>query len=312
MENTELDNSEKKSGNTKVTVLIIMIVALLGGVGYLGYNTSEQNDQITQKDATIKVTKDSLGSKIKEIENLSLELQQAADSLSAKGQDITALEEQIRKLEGKVAAAKRGERSAIRGLTDLKKKYEDLLAAKDLEILALKGQIDTLRTQVTTLEKDKLVLGDTILNLRNITSDLSEKIGLAAVLRAENIAVAALTNKGKPIPKEPFKAKAIHKLSISFTLADNKIAKQNSKPVMMRLIEPSGAVLFDNATGGGTFTTTAGKELPYTATEEVSFSNSKQKVTFNYVKGSVFKPGNYTVEVYAEGHQIGDKKFVVK
>src|SRR4051794_23176481 len=95
MENTELDNSEKKSGNSKVVILIVMIVALLGGVGYLGYNTSEQNDQIVQKDGTIKVTKDSLSSKIKEIENLSLELQQAADSLSAKGQDITELEEQI-------------------------------------------------------------------------------------------------------------------------------------------------------------------------------------------------------------------------
>jgi DNA repair ATPase RecN len=312
MENTELDNSEKKSGNTKIVVLIIMILALLGGVGYLAYNTSEQNVLITQKDATIKVTKDSLSSKIKEIENLSLELQQAADSLSAKGQDITALEEQIRKMEGRIAAAKRGERSAIKGLTELKLKYESLLAFKDHQIDSLKGQIDTLRTQVTGLEKDKLVLGDTILNLRNVTSDLTEKISLAAVLRAENIKVAAFTNKGKAIPKEPFKAKAIHKLSVSFTLADNKIAKKDNKPVMMRLVEPNGAVLFDNATGGGTFTTTAGKELPYTATEDLAFSNSKQKVTFNYVKGSPFKPGNYSIEVFAEGHEIGDGKFVVK
>jgi hypothetical protein len=312
MENTELDNSEKKSGNTKIVALVIAIIALLGGVGYLAYNTSEQNDQIVQKDQTIKVTKDSLSSKIREIENLSLELQQRADSLSARNQDVTALEEQIRTLERKVAAAKRGERTALRGLNDLEKKYKDLLAAKDFQIDSLKGQIDTLRVQVAGLVKDKLTLGDTILSLRNVTTDLTEKINLAAVLRAENLKVDAFTNKGKAIAKAPFKAKAIHKLSISFTLADNKVAKKDTKPVMMRLVEPNGAVLFDNATGGGTFTTTAGRELPYTATEDLSFSNTKQKLTFNYVKGSPFKPGNYTVELYAEGHQIGDGKFEIK
>jgi hypothetical protein len=311
-ENTEFD-TEQKSGNTKVIVLIIMIVALLGGVGYLVYNTSQQSDLITQHEQTIQVTKDTLSLKIKEIENLTLELQSTADSLSARGEDVTRLEEEIRKAQGRVNAARRGEKTAIRELSNYKKKYEDLLASNKLVIDSLLGKIDTLRSQVVSLEKDKLVLGDEILNLKNITTDLSEKISLAAVLRAENIKIEAFAPKStKAFPKEPYKAKAIAKLMISFSLAENQVAKKDSKPVMIRVVEPSGAVLFDNATGGGTFTTSAGTELPYTATQTIDFSNSRQRLSFSYIKGSVYKPGNYTVELYAEGHQIGDSKFVVK
>jgi peptidoglycan hydrolase CwlO-like protein len=311
-ENKEYDN-ENKGGNTKFVVLIIVIVALLGGVGYLGYTANEQGDQIVQKDETIKVTKDTLSAKIKELEDLTLELQRTTDSLSARGEDVTRLEAEIRKAQGRINAARRGERTAIKEMGNYKKRYDDLLASTKLIIDSLKITIDTLRTQIVTLEKDKLVMGDEISNLKNVNTDLSEKISLAAVLRAENIKIQAFAPKAKvAIPKEPYKAKAIQKLVVAFNLAENGVAKKDSKPVMIRIVEPNGAVLFDNATGGGTFTTSAGRELPYTATEEISFSNSRQMVAFNYVKGSPYKPGKYTVEIYAEGHQIGDAGFTVK
>jgi peptidoglycan hydrolase CwlO-like protein len=311
-ENTEHDN-EKKGGNAKFVVLIVMIVALLGGVGYLGYTTNEQGEQIVQKDQTIKVTKDTLSAKIEELENITLRLTSTADSLRERGQDVTRLEAELRKAQGRINAARRGERTALAEMGNYKKRYDDLLASTTRTIDSLKITIDTLRTQVVTLEKDKLMMGDEISNLKNVNTDLAEKISLAAVLRAENIKIQAFAPKAKtPIPKEPYKAKSIQKLVVAFNLAENGVAKKDNKPVMIRIVEPNGAVLFDNATGGGTFTTSAGRELPYTATEEISFSNSRQVVAFNYVKGSPYKPGKYTVEIYAEGHQIGDAGFTVK
>ena len=111
--------------------------------------------------------------------------------------------------------------------------------------------------------------------------------------------------------KDGFKAKKVDKLKVVFNLADNKVAKKDSKQVMLRVIDPSGAVLFDNTTGGGTFTA-VGKEIPYTAMQEISFSNTKQKLTYNYVKGSAYVPGKYKIELYCESHMIGEGQFLVK
>ena len=90
------------------------------------------------------------------------------------------------------------------------------------------------------------------------------------------------------------------------------MAKKDTKELILRIIEPSGTVLFDLSSGGGSFTNAEGKTDFYTDKQNVMFDNSKQTITFLYSKGSEYEEGTYKVEVYAQGYLIGEGSFVVK
>jgi uncharacterized protein HemX len=304
---------KEKKGSGLLVGLIIVIVLLAGALaagGYYFMTSQEQETKIASQDKSIKSKNDTISAQITEIKRYQDELQAKSDSLLALGQSNADLEAKIQLIQRKLVVAQRNV-SDLKALKAEIEKYKALLAAKDHEIDSLKTMEAGYKTQITTLEQDKQIMGDTVNNLRTSKQELAEKIALASILRAENIKVTPLDKKGKELKIDNVKAKKVDKLKVVFNLADNKVAKKDAKQVMIRVIDPSGAALFDNTTGGGTFTA-GGKELPYTAMQDISFSNTKQKLTFTYVKGSVYAPGSYKVEVYTEGHMIGDAGFTLK
>ncbi len=80
---------------------------------------------------------------------------------------------------------------------------------------------------------------------------------------------------------------------------------------MIRIIDENGQVLFDVARGSGTFIY-QGKEEFYTASQDILFDNTRQKLSFLYDKGSEYAPGTYTMEVYTDDYRMGSGTFVVK
>ena len=55
-----------------------------------------------------------------------------------------------------------------------------------------------------------------------------------------------------------------------------------------------------------------GKEIPYTLKTDLLFDNRRPEVAFIYLKGSSYKPGKHTVELYSEGFSIGTGTFLIK
>ena len=109
-----------------------------------------------------------------------------------------------------------------------------------------------------------------------------------------------------------YKAKKIDKVKVSFRLAPNGLAQQNEKEIYMRILDPSGAVLSDMATGSGEFTY-AGEGMIYTAMQRINFDNSRQQVNFVYGRGNQrFNPGRHAIEIYSEGFRIGEGEFTVR
>ena len=80
---------------------------------------------------------------------------------------------------------------------------------------------------------------------------------------------------------------------------------------MICVIGPDDNVLFDVASGSGTFMF-KGKEEFYTAKQEILFDNTRQKLTFDYDKGSEYAPGAYHLKVYTDDYLMGEKEFMVK
>lgn len=305
----ETNNGTRKD-SSKV-IMMVIIAVLLCVIGYLLFNTSKKTEELETK--TQRISSDSLtiSGKVKELEELQLAYQRIKMDREAMGLSNDSLNQEINKLNEYIAKVKRDKNVTSSKLNEMIAKLKADLDTKDAELVALRGQNDTLKTNVASLEKERTTLSDTITSLTTKKTELEEKVAIASILKAENAKVTVINKKGKELDKEEFKAKVVDKLKVSFSLAENRVARKDKKQIMMKLIQPDGSTLFDLATGGGFFIVD-GKEVPYTAKKEIEFDNSKQNVTFVYVKGSPYKEGKYTIEMYGDGNKIGETTLAVK
>ncbi|HYG19152.1 MAG TPA: chromosome segregation protein SMC, partial [Ohtaekwangia sp.] len=139
---------------------------------------------------------------------------------------------------------------------------------------------------------------------------LATKVAIASQLKAENLKIVALNDRGKE-RESPFKNRQVGQLKVEFNIAENEVAPIEGKKIMIRIIDEDGQVLFDVARGSGTFIYN-GKEEFYTASQEILFDNTQQRLTYLYEKGSDYAPGTYTLEIYTDDYKMGSGQFSVK
>ena len=83
-------------------------------------------------------------------------------------------------------------------------------------------------------------------------------------------------------------------------------------PISCSLSAASTTFLVSSSQPKRVFTVT-GKEVAFTAKQSFQYTNDGQTVAVTYPRGGVaYKPGKYSVELYAEGFQIGTGAFEVK
>ncbi len=306
--------SKKDNSGSKKGLVIALFVILAAVIGILLYMNMQKANQIETQHNTIELKDQELNKKIEEISGLKTELEQIkqqrdeiglkSDSLQLKIDNLNAM---VKELKSKNAGNYQKRVDFEKQLSEIKKQRDNLLN----EIAEFKTKNEQLSSEVQNLSTEKTQLGDSISNLKNTKSELEAKVAIASILKADNLKIEVMDSKGKVREGDEFKSKRIDKLKVTFTLADNKVAKKDKKNLYLRLIEPSGAALFDMATGGGSFEVD-GKNVSYTAKQNVEFSNTKQLVTFVYSKGSEYVRGTHKIEIYQDEYQIGEASFTVK
>jgi cell division protein FtsB len=302
---------QTKNDNPK-PILIGIIVLLLGVIGYLLMKSNKQEEVIKVKEEKIQTDSLAIDAKVKELDDLKLAYERIKQDREAMGLSNDSLNQEISKLNTYISQVKRGDQKKIKELDAMIAKMKADIDAKDQELATLRAENDTLKTNIVVLNKEKNIMSDTIVALNTKKTELQEKVEIASILRAENIRVVVINRKGKEVDKEEFKSKLVDKIRLEFNLGDNRVARKDKKKIYFRLVQPDASVLYDLATGGGFFTSAEGKEIPYTLKQDVEFDNSKQKMTFVYVKGSPYKIGNHTLEVYHEGNKIGETSLIIK
>ena len=304
----------KKSGSNKgLLIAFIIILALINAVQLFLYRTN--TNTIKEQSATISSNKTKIDSMTVQLDNLKKDLESKLQEIAALQGDTTSLHNQIQELE-------RVKRSLQFTNSNWQKKYDEAIAIRDASVRVrddASREVDRLKSLLakadTIITNQKFIIverEDTIMKITREKQKLASKVAIASVLRAENFAVEALNAKGKADTDGQFKAKKIDKIKVTFTLAENMVAEKGGRDVYLRLVEPDGAALFDLANGGGSFQSTEGKETFYTMKQTILFENKGQKVSYEYKKGSNYKPGNNKVEIWCEGVKIGESKFTVK
>jgi cell division protein ZapB len=307
---SETPTIEPQKGNKASIIigLLSMVIIIQSVKIFLDYREKgEMNHQIETTTTDLTDTRQRLV-------EIGDELDQKITEIQKLGGDVDDLKAAKAEVETQLKRNMAWSAKAIKELKDRVAGYEELLKSKDDEIQKLTSLNTNLfsenRVLKTELNTQKSKLGDSISVLTKNKEELASKVAIASQLKAENIKVVALNEKGKE-RDSPFRSRQLEKLKVEFNLADNKVARIEGKKIMVRLTDENGQVIFDMAKGSGTFILN-GKEEWYTAMQEILFDNTKQKLTFVYEKGTEYASGNYLIEILADDYKLGSAQFVVR
>lgn len=268
---------------------------------------SEYKQQLT-------VTTEDLTDTKQRLTEISAELDQKITEIQKLGGDVDDLKKAKAEIETQLKRNISWSSKAIKELKDRVAGYEELLKAKDVELEQLKSMNTSLfsenRNLKTEINTQKSKLSDSITRLSKNKEELASKVAIASQLKAENVKVVSVSEKGKE-RESPFRSRQLEKLKVEFNLAENKVAPIEGKKIYIRLIDENGQVIFDMARGSGSFIMN-GKEEWYTSVQEILFDNTKQKLSFVYEKGSEYAAGKYQIEIITDSYRMGGISFVVK
>ena len=326
METTQNNNN---NGNGILKAALAVAMLFIGFLGYLLYDSKKTNTNqeqvITQKVEQLANTKSRLDSVSTQLDAKIAEIQ----SLGGRVDELVAAKEQLEKDKKALKNAKFFNSKQY----DAKiQEYVALLTEKDQVIAQLKSENENLTAQTVTLSKEKEVLvqekqvfieentglkgekeklTQTVADYSSKNEELTKKVKTGAQLKAQNLQVYAVKANGKVKDGGKYRAKKVDQLKLAFTLPSNAITEKENKEIMVRIMDADGAVISDSATGSSVFNFD-GKEMAYTTKGTVAYTNNDQNVEMLYARGTAYRSGNYTVELYSEGFKIGQGNFIIK
>lgn len=241
------------------------------------------NAEIGQfEDRELQITNDSLVQQYNEAKNrvnsLLQELEREKRSNKANREKIKQLENEITTLKG------------------IAKHYLE-------EIKRLNEENEGLRQELSTQKDRNENLARENASVSRSNAQLSETVQLAKKLNITGLSLTAFKKNDKT-EKNITKAK---KLGVSFTVSPNNTASAGRKNFYIRIISPEGSLL-----GSGPSFSYDGTSITSTAMREMEYDNNELKVSIYWTVNSTLTPGDYTVEVFADGYRLGTGRFTMK
>lgn len=316
-----MQNESEKKQSVAWAIVAVLAVA----VAMLGFLFFQQRAELTDQEATVMEKVREVAATRTTLDSISTVLNMKIAEVEKLGGDVTELNKVKVQLEAdKLALSQTKKVETGKYLTKIKE-YEKFLAEKDVEIAQLQEQnqmlvssndslnttVGSLRTERETLVQRQTQLSDSVMTYTAQNKELSEKVNRAAALKAQNFKVLAVTSKGKTREDDAYKAKRVDKIKMVFDLPENPLTREERKDIYVRVLDPEGAVLSDDAMGSGEFEVN-GQETKYSTRETVAYQNNNQKVEMVYDNSAQFRPGKYSIELYAEGYRIGGGNFVIR
>lgn len=243
---------------------------------------SELNEMMQSYDA-LKTDNDTLNSE------LFVARTRVKDLMVEIGQLKKASYSQISKYQDEVGSLRRIMRNYIVQVDSLNRRNQQLMA----ENAQVKQNYMEVESQNKTLQEEK--------------NQLSQRVERAAQLEALNLSVTAVNKKGSSINNR----EKAEKLVINFTLSKNITAKRGNKNIYVRILRPDQILLTNSAKELFQF---EDLKIPYSAMREVTYEGNELPVNIFWDNQGKepFMPGVYTIDVFADGNNIGTTTFSFK
>ena len=283
--------------NKKVLVGIILL--LLAGMGWLGYDLMQQRQANKDMEELAALDKQEME---KEYQNFAAQYSEMKtfiknDSIIA---ELTAEQARTQQLLEELKRTKANDAAEI---TRLKKELATVRAVLRSYVI----QIDSLnRLNQNLMDENNRVrseLAQSTQQNQALTSEkasLSQKVAIAAQLDATNIQLTPLKKNGKVAKK----MKDAKNLSVSFIVTKNVTASNGVRTFYVRVMTPEGDVL----NGGGTFEY-SGKQLAWSMKKDVEYTGEETTLNLYWTVNEYLGGGQYNVSIFCDGQAIGSRNF---
>ena len=292
--------NQKSNSNLKVVIAVLALL-LVGSLVYIFKVTSDAKALQTELTGT-KSEKESV---LKDLEELKTRYDAAIAENTSMSDELIAEREKIVNLMSDLKKSK-GDAASMA-------KYKNQYFALEAKMKTLMAENEVLKQDNAklTVERDSTitVLGESrkyneVLVGQN--EELSKTVEIAQKLSVSNLKTAAykLRRSGKQIETE--KARNADVLKISFTINENKVAKQGDKTYYVQVIDSKNNVL-----GEKKIESFGANSLTYSFTSTVNYENKSVDVTQD-LPGKDFAKGTYFVNVFDKGELVSKSSFSLR
>ena len=286
--------------NKKILIpLIVVILALLGGLAYLFMNLQEQKQVNEDMQELARLDKQEMEN---EYERFTLQYSEMKTKINNDSIIEQLTQEQMR-TQQLLEELKKTKAEDAREITRLKKELATVRAVlRDyvMQIDSLNRQNERLKAENTQVKEQLAERNTQIAGLSNEKASLSEKVAIAAQLDATNIQLRALKKNNKDVKK----IKDCVSMQTSFTITRNVTASNGTRTVYVRIQNPGGNTL----NGGGTFTY-ENRNLQYTMKKNIEYTGEETSLTLFWQVTQALEAGDYRVSIFVDGNMIGTKTF---
>lgn len=292
MENPKNNNSSLKA------VIAVLAVLLIGSLVYIFKLSSDT-----------EVVKTELTSTMTEKESVMKDLQELKATYDAAIAENTSMSDELIQERDKVVAL----------MDDLNKskgdvsKYRSQVQAMQGKMKTLVAENDELKKQngVLTVQRDStiVVLGESkkyneVLVGQN--EELAKTVEKGSKLSVLNTKTIAYKVKGSGKQVETDKASRADVLKVSFTIAENSIAKSGDKTYYVQVIDSKNNVLGDKKTE-----TFGDNTLTYSFKTTVKYENKTVQVSEDLI-GKDFEKGTYFINVFDNDELVSKTSFSLR
>jgi hypothetical protein len=292
--------NQKNNSNLKA-IIIVLALLLSGSLFYIFTLTSEA----TKTQLVLQTTKSEKESVMKDLETLKSTYDAAIAEKTTLSDELIAERDKVVKLMSDLKKSK-GDANAM-------SKYKSQFLALQTKMNDLLAENENLKKQNTTLtvQRDStvVVLGESkkynevLVGQNEELAKTVEKGSKVAVLNLKTAAYI-VRSSGKQI--ETAKAGRADILKISFTIAENAIAKSGDKTYYVQVIDSKNNVLGDKKSE-----TFAGNLLTYSFVSTVKYENKTVQVSQD-LPGNKFEKGSYFVNIYDKNELVSKTSFTLK
>ena len=286
----------------KETAIIAASVAGIILVGLLIYMNTKMRVRQEENEQMIEVLKMDKAEMENEYEQFAMQYNEMMAQINNDSliNQLAIEQERVQKLLEELRQTKA---ENTREIIRLKKELATLRAIlKDyvMQIDSLNRENQALKVDNDKLRNQNQLAKEHITTLSTQNEELVDKVAIASQLNATGISAMAHNKRGKDTDK----IRKAKKFVVSFTLARNVTTETGMRSIYVRIATPTGSIL----TNGGTFQY-ENRDLQYSILKEVEYNGEELPVTVYWDIAESLTAGQYRVDIFADGQNIGTTTF---
>ena len=292
-----LGETDKERRNNLIIIILSVLLIVVISVFVSQHNENQKIlSALNLEKASIQTELNTMMTNYDSIHTNNETLQTELSGAQTKVKDLLQEVEQVKKVSYDQIAKYRLEVTTMRNImknyiiqVDSLNRRNELLMAETVQVKENFAQSETKNQQ---LEKEK--------------QHLQEKVKEAELLEATELTAVGINNRGKDAES----ARRAEQIKVSFVLSKNVTAPRGNKMIYVRIQKPNQVLFQESPNDLFQF---EDLKIPYSAKREVTYEGNALPVNIFWDnKGQEFLPGEYTVDVFADGNNIGTAKFLMK